>query len=138
MRKLAIGALALGCVAAMTVPALAGDTPRASTQVTVYGAGAPDSRSKPRPRLTSGFRVYGKTSSSRPKCAKLRRIDLYESRPGRDPKLGSGYTDTLRYWSIHVLSSRIETGEVYAKAPRTRRGGVVCSAGRSANFSVIG
>ena len=137
MRMLTAAALALGLtLAVLTAPASAGQAQRVPTTVEIWGAQIGDSPN-PAPRarrLANNYRFYGAVASTRKKCSHLRKLDLFEKRDGPDFKLGSGFSDSSGYWSINTSSENLETGVAYAKAPKAKRGNVICKPDRSPNL----
>ena len=139
VRTLLGGIGLVACTAALGVAATAaaGDVQKVPTTVEMFGAEPADSP-PPRagdPRLSATFRFYGRVTADAQKCAKLRKLYLFDRRTGPDARIGTGYSDTLGYWSINASSTRIEDGVVYAKAPKARRGrNTVCKAARSQNL----
>ena len=129
----------VACTAALGGAATdsAGGVQKVPTAVEIFGAEPADSP-PPRvsdPRLSATFRFYGRVTADAQKCAKLRKLYLFDRRGGPDAKIGTGYSDTLGYWSINASSTRVEDGVVYAKAPKARRGrNTICEADRSPNL----
>ena len=139
MKKLIIAGLALGLTLAAVTSASAGQTHRVPTDVRIYGAAPADGPGPPpraARRLSAIYRFYGQVFAGRAKCTKLRKINLYEKRDGRDFKLGSGFTDTLGRWSVNADSGQFEGATFYAKAPKAKRGNVICKADRSPNLTL--
>jgi hypothetical protein len=74
-------------------------------------------------------RYPGRVTAGKKKCARLRKLGLFEKRDGPDFKLGTSFSDTLGYWSINSSSENLDTATVYAKAPKAKRGNVLCKPG---------
>lgn len=92
---------------------------KAGTTVEIWDTAASD---EPPPRaIFPETRVYGAVLSSKGKCTELRKLSLYVQKPGKDPKLESGYSDTEGYFSINVATDKI-TGPLYVRAPKAKRG----------------
>lgn len=139
MRKLKTVALIGGlALAALAAPASAGQVQQVTTQVQLYDA-VPADQPPPRAhrRLFAYYRFYGKVLAGKQKCARLRRLDLFEKRDGPDFKLGTGSSDSNGFWSITASSKDFATGTFYAKAPKAKRGArTVCKADRSPNLII--
>jgi hypothetical protein len=134
MRMLTAAAVALGLtLAVLAAPASAGQVQQVPTTVAIYGAETSDTPPKPRARLLfTDLRFYGRVTAGRKRCARLRKVDLFEKRDGSDLELGTGFSDSLGYWSINSSSENLDTGRVYAKAPKAKRGNLICKPDRSA------
>ena len=124
-------------VADQQKPRARGQTQRVTTTVELWGAGPTD----PTPvrahrRSVTHYRFYGRIFSAQAKCTKLRRLTLYNALPGEDRKLETGASDTLGYFSINVDTLDLDSGTVYAKAPKAKRGRTVCKGDRSENITL--
>ncbi len=131
-----VGAIAVGlALAALAVPATAGQVERVTTTVETWGANLSD---EPDTLLRGNgdARVYGRVVADKPTCAKLRKLSIFGERDGADLRLGTGYSDSLGYWSINAHITDI-TAEVYAIAPKAKRGKrTVCKADRSPAIAI--
>jgi hypothetical protein len=136
MRKLTAVCLTGVIGAALAAPASAGQVQRVTTAVLIFNADYADA--PPGEDDFDRARVYGKVEAGKAKCAKFRGVTAFATREkGPDVRLGPTRTDGLGYWSVHTPFANVNFGELYAKAPRVKRGKrTVCKADRSPNIQV--
>jgi len=76
---------------------------------------------------------YGTLNSSRRKCERNRKIDVFEDfkSPSPDPRVGTATSQSNGNWALYTINPGLKAGYYYAKARRKRIGDDVCKGDRS-------
>jgi hypothetical protein len=109
---------------------------RVPTEVLTYGAEYADA--PPGEDDFERARAFGKVEAGKPTCARFRKLSAYmDLEAGPDVLLGTAYTDSRGYWSVTTPFENVKFGELFAKAPKAKRGKrIVCKADRSPNVQI--
>jgi hypothetical protein len=77
----------------------------------------------------SGGGFVGKVTSPAAFCVPNRKVTVYRKKAGKDPAIGSGWSQASGKWWLTTQS--LAPGDYYAKTPAISRKGSTCHAGRS-------
>jgi len=78
---------------------------------------------------TSGNRFVGKVKSPAAFCVPSRKVTVYRKKSGKDPAIGSGWSQNSGKWWLSTPS--LSAGDYYAKTPAVSRKGGTCKAAQS-------
>jgi hypothetical protein len=126
VKRFSLALAALACIAAVVVPS-------ASARVSFATSVQITSVKKP---AGSPMKFRGDVSSSKGKCARNRKVQVFQNVAGPSIRVGSDFTDGGGQWFLSVNLNPANGDVFYARAPRKQIGdGKICKAARSSDYT---